>query len=91
MAAAVIGRTLNENKMEFVDIDIAKIPCEKCENEMEASLKVGKWNFLVFELSFKVFGVKNQEHAESFAIKRIGELFPGVPLEIKQVEKTGSD
>lgn len=84
VAISEAGKQFHPN-LDFVDIGIGSIVCEKCGKEMEAVMLVANTALVGMILTLKVFDAENVEHASRIAKSVVGRALKRVPLRVIEV------
>ncbi|GBF36435.1 MAG TPA: DUF555 domain-containing protein [Methanothermococcus okinawensis] len=85
VAISSVGKLLNKNNMEYVDIDVGLTICPKCGEPIDCVLVVARTAMVGLLLSMKVFNAENLEHAIRIAKSTIGKALKDIPLEVVDV------
>ena len=80
-----IGKMLNKEGLNYVDIDIGLTICPKCGELIDCVLVVAKTALVGVLLSMKVFNAESTEHAVRIAKATIGKVLKNIPLEAVDV------
>ncbi len=85
VAISNIGKQLNKNNMDYVDVDVGLTICPKCGEPMDCVLVVARTALVGLLLSMKVFNAENPEHAIRIAKSSLGKVLKDIPLDIVDV------
>ena len=85
VAISTVGKLLNKNNMEYVDIDVGLTICPKCGEPIDCVLVVARTAIVGLLLSMKVFNAESVEHAIRIAKSTIGKALKDIPLEVVDV------
>lgn len=82
VAVSEAGKRLNEQGLEYVDVDVGIADCPACGEPFDAGFIAAGTALVGLMLEMKVFNAENEEHAARIAKSEIGGALRDVPIEI---------
>lgn len=89
VAVSEAGRRLNEEEMEYVEVDVGFTECPACGEPFESGFVAADTALVGLQLEMDVFNVESVEHAQRVAKSDIGGALRDVPLKIIDTVETG--
>ncbi len=91
VAISEAGRRLNEQAMDYVDIDIGVTGCPFCDAPFDSAFIAANTALVGLALEMTTFNADSIEHASRIAKKEIGQALHGVPLSVVDVIEVDND
>jgi len=89
VAVSEAGRRLNEEDMEYVEVDVGFTECPACGEPFESGFVAADTALIGLQLEMDVFNVESEEHAQRVAKSDIGGALRDVPLKVIDTFETG--
>ncbi|MEF8812252.1 MAG: DUF555 domain-containing protein [Halovenus sp.] len=89
VAVSEAGRRLNEEEMEYVEVDVGFTECPACGEPFESGFVAADTALVGLQLEMDVFNVESVEHAQRVAKSDIGGALRDVPLKVIDTFETG--
>jgi uncharacterized protein (UPF0212 family) len=80
VAVSTAGRRLNDQGLEYVDVNVGGTLCPYCGEEFDSGYIAADTALLGLVLEMKVFNADSQQHAQRIAKSEIGGALRDVPL-----------
>lgn len=91
VAISEAGRRLNEQSMDYVEVDVGVTGCPACDAPFDSAFIAADTALVGLALEMKTFNADTEEHAARIAKKEIGQALHGVPLTVVDVIETEGD
>lgn len=82
VAVSEAGQRLNEQEMEYVEVDVGATPCPACGEPFDSAFIAANTALVGLVLEMKVFDVESDEHARRIAKSEVGGALQDVPLTV---------
>jgi len=82
IAVSEAGRRLNEEDMDYVDVDVGTTTCPACGEPFDSAFVAADTGLVALGLEMTVFDVDSREHAERIAKSEVGSALRDVPLKV---------
>ncbi|WP_436935555.1 DUF555 domain-containing protein [Halovenus marina] len=89
VAVSEAGKRLNEEEMDYVEVDVGFTECPACGEPFESGFIAADTALVGLQLEMDVFNVESAEHAQRVAKSDIGNALRDVPLKIVDTIETG--
>jgi uncharacterized protein (UPF0212 family) len=80
VAVSSAGRRLNEQDLDYVEVDIGATGCPYCGEDFDSGYIAANTALVGLVLEMKVFNADSREHAQRIAKSEIGGALRNVPL-----------
>ena len=91
VAVSEAGKRLNEEDMDFVEVEVGFTDCPACGEPFDSAFIAADTSLVGLVLEMEVFNAESDEHAQRIAKSDIGGALKDVPLKIIDTVETGSD
>lgn len=91
VAISEAGRRLNEESMDYVEVDVGVTGCPVCDAPFDSAFIAAETALVGLALEMDTFNADNVEHASRIAKKEIGQALHGVPLSVVDVIEQEDD
>ena len=91
VAVSEAGKRLNEEDMDYVEVDVGPTHCPACGEPFDSAFIAADTSLVGLRLEMKVFNAESLEHAERIAKSDIGGALRDVPLKIVATEEFEDD
>jgi uncharacterized protein (UPF0212 family) len=85
VAVSEAGKRLNQNDLEYVEVDVGSTACPYCAEPLDAAFVAANTALVGLAVEIEVFGVDDETHASSVAKSEVGGAFRDVPIEVVEV------
>ena len=82
VAISEAGKRLNQNKMDFVDVEVGQLDCPGCGESLDAVILVAGTALVGLLFEIKIFNAESEEHAGRIAKSMIGKALGSIPLRV---------
>jgi uncharacterized protein (UPF0212 family) len=89
VAISEAGKRLNDDDMDYVEVDVGATYCPACGEPFDSAYVAADTALVGLELEIEVFNAESQEHAERIAKSDIGGALRDVPLKVVATQETG--
>jgi uncharacterized protein (UPF0212 family) len=89
VAISEAGKRLNDDDMDYVEVDVGATYCPACGEPFDSAYVAADTALVGLELEIDVFNAESQEHAERIAKSDIGGALRDVPLKVVATQETG--
>ena len=91
VAVSEAGRRLNEDDMDYVEVEVGSTPCPACGEPFDSAFIAANTALVGLLLEIDVFNADSEEHASRIAKSEVGGALRDVPLSVIEVVETESD
>jgi uncharacterized protein (UPF0212 family) len=91
VAISEAGKRLNEQDMEYVELDVGATFCPACGEPFDSAYVAADTALVGLELEMDVFNAESEEHAQRIAKSDVGGALRDVPLKILATEPTDQE
>ena len=92
VAVSEAGKRLNQEEMEYVEVEVGFTNCPACGEPFDSAFIAADTSLVGLILEMDVFNAESEEHAQRIAKSDIGGALKDVPLTvIETVETSESD
>jgi len=91
VAVSEAGKRLNEEDMDYVEVEVGYTDCPACGEPFDSAFIAADTALVGLLLEMKVFNAENTEHAQRIAKSDIGGALRDVPLKIVDTVETDDD
>jgi len=92
VAVSEAGKRLNQQDLEYVEVDVGLTSCPACGEPLDAAFLAADTALVGLLLELTVFNADSEEHASRIAKSEVGGALRDVPLKvIEVVEEAGGD
>jgi len=88
VAISEAGKRLNEQDMEYVEVDVGATFCPACGEPFDSAYVAADTALVGLELEMKVFNAESEEHAQRIAKSDVGGALRDVPLKVVATRQT---
>jgi uncharacterized protein (UPF0212 family) len=88
VAISEAGKRLNEQEMEYVEVDVGATFCPACGEPFDSAYVAADTALVGLELEIDVFNAESEEHAQRIAKSDVGGALRDVPLKVVATEPT---
>jgi len=88
VAISEAGKRLNEQDMEYVEVDVGATFCPACGEPFDSAYVAADTALVGLELEMKVFNAESEEHAQRIAKSDVGGALRDVPLKVVATQQT---
>lgn len=85
VAISEAGRRLNEQSMDYVEVDVGVTGCPACDAPFDSAFIAAETALVGLALEMETFNADSLEHASRIAKKEIGQALHSVPLSVVDV------
>ena len=89
VAVSEAGRRLNEDDMDYVEVEVGSTPCPACGEPFASAFIAADTALVGLGLEMEVFNADSEQHASRIAKSEIGGALRDVPLKVIDTFKTG--
>jgi hypothetical protein len=82
VAVSEAGKRLNEQEMDYVEVDVGGTPCPACGEVFDSAFIAADTALVGLLLEMKVFNADGEQHAQRIAKSEIGGALRNVPLKV---------
>ena len=91
VAVSEAGKRLNEQDMDFVEVEVGFTDCPACGEPFDSAFIAADTSLVGLVLEMDVFNAESKEHAQRIAKSDIGGALQDVPLKVIDTVETESD
>jgi len=91
VAVSEAGKRLNEQDLDYVEVEAGVTSCPACGEPLDASFLAAETALVGLLLEMTVFNADNEEHASRIAKSEVGGALRDVPLEVVEVVESDDD
>jgi uncharacterized protein (UPF0212 family) len=88
VAISEAGKRLNEQDMEYVEVDTGATFCPACGEPFDSAYVAADTALVGLELEMEVFNAESEEHAQRIAKSDVGGALRDVPLNVIETIET---
>ena len=89
VAVSEAGKRLNEEEMDYVEVEVGFTDCPACGEPFDSAFVAADTALVGLVLEMDVFNAESEEHAQRIAKSDIGSALRDVPLKIVDTIETG--
>ncbi len=82
VAVSEAGKRLNENDLEYVEVEVGFTDCPACGEPFDSAFVAADTALVGLVLDVTIFNVESEEHATRIAKSDIGGALRDVPLKV---------
>ena len=82
VAVSEAGKRLNDQGLDYVDVDVGVADCPACGEPFDAGFIAAETALIGLMLEMKVFNAENEEHATRIAKSEVGGALRDVPISV---------
>jgi len=82
VAVSEAGKRLNDQEMDYVEVDVGATPCPACGEPFDSAFVAAETALVGLVLEMKVFNAESEEHAQRIAKSEVGGALRDVPLSV---------
>jgi len=82
VAVSEAGKRLNEQDMDYVEVDVGATGCPACGEPFDSAFIAADTALVGLVLEMKVFNADSQEHAQRIGKSEVGGALRDVPLSV---------
>jgi uncharacterized protein (UPF0212 family) len=90
VAVSEAGKRLNEEEMDYVEVDVGFTDCPACGEPFDSAFIAADTALVGLVLEMKVFNAESTEHAQRIAKSDIGGALRDVPLKVIDTVESGN-
>ncbi len=87
VAVSEAGKRLNDQEMDYVEVDVGATPCPACGEPFDSAFIAADTALVGLTLEMTVFNAEGTEHAERIAKSEVGGALRDVPLSVVRTAK----
>ncbi|MFB6112148.1 MAG: DUF555 domain-containing protein [Halobacteriaceae archaeon] len=91
VAVSEAGRRLNEEDLEYVEVEAGATSCPACGEPLDAAFLAASTALVGLVLEMTVFNADSEEHASRIAKSEVGGALRDVPLEVIEVQEAAEE
>ncbi len=91
VAVSEAGRRLNEEGMEYVEVEVGATGCPACGEPFDSAFIAAETALVGLALEMDVFNADSEEHASRIAKSEVGGALRDVPLDVVEVFEEPED
>jgi len=91
VAVSEAGKRLNDQEMDYVEVDVGATPCPACGEPFDSAFIAADTALVGLTLEMEVFNAEGAEHAERIAKSEVGGALRDVPLSVVEVFEREED
>ena len=91
VAVSEAGKRLNEESMDYVEVEVGATGCPACGEPFDSAFIAAETALVGLVLEMKVFNAENVEHAQRIAKSEIGGALRDVPLKVVETVEFAED
>jgi len=88
VAVSEAGKRLNQEEMEYVEVEVGFTNCPACGEPFDSAFIAADTSLVGLILEMDVFNVESEEHAQRIAKSDIGGALKDVPLTVIETVET---
>jgi uncharacterized protein (UPF0212 family) len=89
VAVSEAGKRLNEEEMDYVEVEVGFTDCPACGEPFDSAFVAADTALVGLVLEMDVFNAESEEHAQRIAKSDIGGALRDVPLKVVDTIETG--
>jgi uncharacterized protein (UPF0212 family) len=89
VAVSEAGKRLNEEEMDYVEVEVGFTDCPACGEPFDSAFVAADTALVGLVLEMDVFNAESEEHAQRIAKSDIGGALRDVPLKVVDTVETG--
>ena len=82
VAVSEAGKRLNDQDMDYVEVEVGATPCPACGEPFDSAFIAADTALVGLVLEMKVFNAESTEHAQRIAKSEVGGTLRDVPLKV---------
>ena len=82
VAVSEAGKRLNDQDMDYVEVDVGATGCPACGEPFDSAFIAADTALVGLVLEMKVFNAESTEHAQRIAKSEVGGALRDVPLKV---------
>jgi len=82
VAVSEAGKRLNDQGLEYVDVEVGVADCPACGEPFDAGFIAAETALIGLMLEMKVFNAESEEHATRIAKSEVGGALRDVPISV---------
>ena len=82
VAVSEAGKRLNDQNMEYVEVEVGATGCPACGEPFDSAFIAAGTALVGLLLEMKVFNAEGEEHAQRIAKSEVGGALRDVPLDV---------
>ena len=82
VAVSEAGKRLNQQDMDYVEVDVGATGCPACGEPFDSAFLAAETGLVGLALEMKVFNAESVEHASRIAKSEVGGALRDVPLSV---------
>ncbi|WP_336003174.1 DUF555 domain-containing protein [Halorientalis halophila] len=82
VAVSEAGKRLNDQDMDYVEVDVGATGCPACGEPFDSAFIAAETALVGLVLEMKVFNAESTEHAQRIAKSEVGGALRDVPLSV---------
>jgi uncharacterized protein (UPF0212 family) len=82
VAVSEAGKRLNDQGLDYVDVDVGVADCPACGEPFDAGFIAAETALIGLMLEMKVFNAENEEHSTRIAKSEVGGALRDVPISV---------
>jgi hypothetical protein len=82
VAVSEAGKRLNQQDMDYVEVEVGATPCPACGEPFDSAYIAANTALVGLVLEMKVFNADGTEHAQRIAKSEVGGALRDVPLSV---------
>jgi uncharacterized protein (UPF0212 family) len=91
VAVSEAGKRLNEQEMDYVEVEVGFTDCPACGEPFDSAFVAADTALVGLVLEMDVFNAESDEHAQRIAKSDIGGALRDVPLKVVDTIETGEE
>jgi hypothetical protein len=91
VAVTEAGRRLNDQGLEYVEVNVGSTPCPACGEPFDSGYIAADTALVGLVLELEVFNADSVEHAQRIAKSEVGGALRDVPLKVIETFETEED
>jgi len=89
VAVSEAGKRLNEEEMDYVEVEVGFTDCPACGEPFDSAFVAADTALVGLVLEMDVFNAESEEHAQRITKSDIGGALRDVPLKVVDTIETG--
>ena len=92
VAVSEAGKRLNEESMDYVEVEVGATGCPACGEPFDSAFIAAETALVGLVLEMEVFNADSEEHAQRIAKSEVGGALRDVPLDVVEtIEREGDE
>ncbi|WP_336344892.1 DUF555 domain-containing protein [Halalkalicoccus ordinarius] len=91
VAVSEAGKRLNQQEMDYVEVEVGATPCPACGEPFDSAYIAADTALVGLVLEMTVFNADGTEHAQRIAKSEVGGALRDVPLSVIETIETGEE